>query len=112
MDEIPQLINVFMGDMSLVGPRPEVEQYKNFYTGEFAPVLSVRPGITDLASIKYRHEEEILARSSDPQKTYKEVILPDKLQIALSYVQNNIRFTGDIYIIIQTLLSIQKRVRQ
>ena len=112
LDEIPQLINVFMGDMSLVGPRPEVEQYKNFYTGEFAPVLSVRPGITDLASIKYRHEEEILARSSDPQKTYKEVILPDKLQIALSYVQNNIRFTGDIYIIIQTLLSIQKRVRQ
>ena len=92
LDEIPQLMNVFIGDMSFVGPRPEVERYRDFYTGKFADVLNVRPGITDMASIKYRHEEQLLAQSKDPQKTYMEVILPDKLEIALTYVQDNMSF--------------------
>ena len=109
LDEIPQLINVFMGDMSFVGPRPEVERYKVFYTGLFAEVLNVRPGITDKASIKYRHEEKILAASSDPEKTYREVVLPDKLKFALSYVQDGISFRTDIGVILQTLLAVFKR---
>lgn len=109
IDEIPQLINVFLGDMSFVGPRPEVERYRDFYTGQFADVLSVRPGITDMASIKYRHEEEILAASGDPEKTYKNQVLPDKLQIALLYVRDGIYFTNDMKIIGQTILSVFKR---
>ncbi len=108
LDEIPQLLNVFMGQMSFVGPRPEVARYKDFYTGKFAQVLSVRPGITDRASIKYRHEEEILARSNDPEKTYREIILPDKLGIALSYINNGISLGEDIDIVFQTLLAIGK----
>ena len=109
LDEIPQLLNVFIGDMSFVGPRPEVERYKDFYAGKFAGVLSVRPGITDRASIKYRHEEEILAESKDPEKTYREIILPDKLEIALAYAQRGIRLSEDINIIVQTLLTVLKR---
>lgn len=110
VDEIPQLLNVLKGDMSFVGPRPEVERYKLFYAEEYADVLSVRPGITDRASIKYRHEEEILAKSASPEKAYAEVILPDKLEIALAYVRSGISLTKDIQIIGRTLLSIVKRV--
>ena len=110
LDEVPQLINVFLGDMSFVGPRPEVERYKDFYTGKYAGLLGVRPGITDAASIKYRHEEEILAKSDDPQKTYQENILPDKLKIASDYVRS-ISLKGDIKIIVQTLgVVLQRKV--
>ncbi len=109
LDEIPQLVNVFVGDMSFVGPRPEVERYKDFYQGKFAEVLNVRPGITDRASIKYRHEEEILSQSQNPERTYREVILQDKLEMALAYAQGGVIFSGDINIIVQTLLSIIKR---
>lgn len=86
LDEFPQLINVFKGDMSLVGPRPEVRKYVNMYTPEQMRVLSVRPGITSLASIYYRNENDILAASDDPDKCYIEQVMPDKLSIDLEYV--------------------------
>ena len=86
LDEFPQLINVFKGDMSLVGPRPEVRKYVDMYTPEQMRVLSVRPGITSLASIRYRNENEILAKADDPDRCYIEKIMPDKLAIDLEYV--------------------------
>lgn len=87
LDEFPQLINVFKGDMSLVGPRPEVRKYVDMYTAEQMGVLLVRPGITSLASIRYRNENEILAMAEDPDKCYIEQIMPDKLAIDLEYVE-------------------------
>ena len=83
LDELPQLINVFIGDMSLVGPRPEVRKYVDLYTPEQLHVLDVRPGITDLASIRYRNENELLAKASDPEQYYREVVMQDKLRINL-----------------------------
>jgi lipopolysaccharide/colanic/teichoic acid biosynthesis glycosyltransferase len=102
IDELPELINVFKGDMSLVGPRPEVPRYRDAYTGEFADVLSLRPGITDLASIKYRNEEELLSQSPDAEKMYCELILPDKLRLCLKY-KKIIGFKTDLEIIFATL---------
>ena len=95
LDEFPQLINVFKGDMSLVGPRPEVRKYVDMYTEEQMHVLDVRPGITDLASIRYRNENELLERVNDPDKYYVEVIMPDKLRINLEYVARH-SYTFDI----------------
>ena len=112
LDEIPQLINVFTGDMSFVGPRPEVERYRGFYTGDFSEVLSVRPGITDIASIKYRNEEEILSQYSDPERAYCEAVLPDKLKLSLAYVRDDLSFRTDSMIVFQTLLAIFKRLKQ
>ncbi len=86
LDEFPQLINVFIGDMSLVGPRPEVRKYVDMYTPEQMRVLDVRPGITSLASICYRNENDILAAASDPDRAYVEQVMPDKLAIDLEYV--------------------------
>jgi lipopolysaccharide/colanic/teichoic acid biosynthesis glycosyltransferase len=88
LDELPQLINVFVGDMSIVGPRPEVRKYVNLYTADQLKVLSVKPGITDMASIKYRNENELLEKSDDPDKMYIEVIMPDKLKHNLEYIKN------------------------
>jgi len=88
LDEVPQLINVLKGDMSLVGPRPEVKKYVDLYSPEQRIVLSIKPGITDYASIKYRHENEILANSKEPEKTYIEEILPEKIQLNKIYIQN------------------------
>jgi lipopolysaccharide/colanic/teichoic acid biosynthesis glycosyltransferase len=88
LDELPQLINVLIGDMSLVGPRPEVKKYVDLYTQEQRKVLSIRPGITDWASIYYRNENEILGKSTDPEKDYIEKVMPDKLNYNLSYIQN------------------------
>ena len=88
LDEFPQLINVFVGDMSLVGPRPEVRKYVDMYTPEQMKVLSVRPGITDLASIRYRNENELLEQADDPDQYYEQVIMQDKLRINLEYVEN------------------------
>lgn len=105
LDELPQLINVFLGDMSLVGPRPEVRKYVDLYTAEQLHVLDVRPGITDAASIKYRNENDLLAAASDPEEYYKNVILQDKLRINLDYVRNH-TFVGDIGLIFQTFLAI------
>jgi lipopolysaccharide/colanic/teichoic acid biosynthesis glycosyltransferase len=88
LDELPQLINVLTGDMSLVGPRPEVKKYVDLYTIDQKKVLSIRPGITDWASIYYRDENVILGQSSDPEKDYIEKVMPDKLQYNLIYIEN------------------------
>lgn len=88
LDELPQLINVLTGDMSLVGPRPEVKQYVDLYTQAQRKVLSIRPGITDWASIYYRDENVILGQSTDPEKDYIEKVMPDKLNYNLIYIQN------------------------
>lgn len=88
LDELPQLINVLKGDMSLVGPRPDVKYYVDFYTDEQRKVLSIRPGITDWASIYYRNENVILGQSTDPEKDYIEKIMPEKLNYNLIYIQN------------------------
>lgn len=107
LDEFPQLINVFKGDMSLVGPRPEVRKYVNLYTQEQLRVLTVRPGITDLASIKYRNENELLAMSDTPEDYYRNVIMQDKLAINMEYI-DNASFAFDLKLIFRTLYAIIK----
>ena len=101
IDELPQLINVFIGDMSLVGPRPEVRHYVNYWTKEQLHVLDVRPGITDPASIKFRNENELLDKADDPEKYYIEVIMQEKLRLYLEYVENH-SFWYDMKLIFQT----------
>ena len=101
IDELPQLINVFVGDMSLVGPRPEVRHYVNYWTEEQMHVLDVRPGITDPASIKFRNENELLAQAEDPEKYYIEVIMQEKIKLYLEYVAKNCLWY-DIKLIFQT----------
>lgn len=88
LDELPQLINVLTGDMSLVGPRPEVKKYVDLYNDEQSKVLTIRPGITDWASIHYRDENVILGQSTDPEKDYIEKVMPDKLKYNLIYIKN------------------------
>ena len=105
IDELPQLINVFVGDMSLVGPRPEVRRYVDLYTPEQMHVLDVRPGITDAASIKFRNESEFLKQVDDPEKHYVEVLMPMKLDLYLQYV-NYHSFKGDIRLILETLWTV------
>lgn len=106
LDELPQLLNVLLGDMSIVGPRPEVPRYVALYPPrERDLVLSVRPGITDPASIKYRSEADMLAGAPDPERMYREVILPDKLALAADYARN-VTLAGDLRIIAQTLLKV------
>ena len=107
LDEFPQLINVFIGDMSLVGPRPEVRKYVNLYTPEQMHVLDVRPGITDMASICYRNENELLETVQDPENYYQTVIMQDKLRINLEYVRHH-SFLGDIWLIFKTIKCIIK----
>ena len=102
LDEFPQLINVFIGDMSLVGPRPEVRKYVDLYTPEQMHVLDVRPGITDMASICYRNENELLETVADPETYYQTVIMQDKLRINLEYVKHH-SFLGDIRLIFKTI---------
>ena len=105
LDEFPQLINVFIGDMSLVGPRPEVRKYVDMYTPEQMHVLDVRPGVTSLASIRYRNENELLDNAEDPDQFYIDVVMQDKLAIDLEYVQNA-SFWYDIKLIFQTFWEI------
>lgn len=105
LDEFPQLINVFLGDMSLVGPRPEVRKYVDMYSPQQMKVLDVRPGITSLASIRYRNENEILAAAEDPDKAYIEQVMPDKLAIDLEYVDKANLWT-DIKLIFSTFKEI------
>ncbi len=105
LDEFPQLINVFIGDMSLVGPRPEVRKYVDMYTPEQMKVLSVRPGITSLASIRYRNENDILAAADDPDKCYIEKVMQDKLAIDLEYVDKH-SFWYDVKLIFMTFWEI------
>ena len=101
IDELPQLINVFIGDMSLVGPRPEVRHYVDYWTKEQLRVLDVRPGITDPASIKFRNENELLEKAEDAEKYYIEVIMQEKLRLYLEYVEKH-NFWFDIKLIFQT----------
>ncbi|MFR4982326.1 MAG: sugar transferase [Clostridium neonatale] len=103
LDELPQLINVFKGDMSLVGPRPEVPRYVEMYNEEQRKVLDVKPGITDLASIRYRDENELLGTAEDPDDMYINTIMPDKLALNLEYInKSNVFF--DVYIILKTIV--------
>lgn len=102
LDEIVELVNVLKGDMSLVGPRPDVEGYADKLEGDDRKILELRPGITGPASLKYINEEEILAKASNPKRYNDEVIFPDKVKINLEYY-NNRTFWGDIRIILNTI---------
>lgn len=107
IDELPQLLNVLAGDMSLVGPRPEVARYVKLYTPKQCRVLSVRPGITDLASLEFINENDLLARAADPERFYIEEILPKKLGLQLGYVTNR-SFGGDLKIMWITVARIMR----
>ena len=108
LDELPQLINVFVGDMSLVGPRPEVRHYVDYWTPEQMHALDVRPGITDPASIRFRNESDLLAQADDPERYYIDVIMPEKNRMYLDYVRDH-SFFKDIAVIIKTLDVIIKK---
>ena len=105
IDELPQLINVFIGDMSLVGPRPEVRHYVDYWTPEQMHVLDVRPGITDPASIKFRNENELMEKAEDPEKYYIEVIMQEKIKLYLEYVEKH-SFWYDLGLIFKTFFVI------
>ncbi len=102
LDELPQLINVIKGEMSLVGPRPEVRKYVDLYTDEEKQVLEVRPGITDIASITYRNENDLLSQSDNPEEYYIKEIMPKKLKLSLNYISDR-SFFSDINLIIKTI---------
>ncbi|MCQ2051658.1 MAG: sugar transferase [Bacteroidaceae bacterium] len=102
LDELPQLINVFVGDMSLVGPRPEVRHYVNYWTPEQIQVLDVRPGITDPASIRFRNENDLLDKAENPEEYYINVIMQEKIRLYLEYVGNQ-SLWYDIKLIFQTI---------
>ena len=107
MDELPQLLNVLKGEMSLVGPRPEVRKYVELYTEEQRKVLSVRPGITDYASIEYVNENELLSQSEDSERTYIEQVMPDKIKLNMRYLEhyNLIEYFKIIFLTFKSLVS-------
>ena len=105
IDEIPQLINVLNGDMSFVGPRPEVRQYVEFFQREYEEILTVRPGITDLASLKYRDEAALLGKATDPEEEYVTRVLPDKIRLAKDYVRHS-SFLFDLSLIFRTMFKL------
>ncbi len=105
LDELPQLVNVLAGQMSVVGPRPEVRRYVNLHPDEYRTILSVRPGLTDPASMMFRDEEEILARSDDPLRVYVDEILPTKVALSCRYVHTR-SVLGDLRLIVRTLSTI------
>lgn len=107
LDELPQLFNVLFGTMSFVGPRPEVKKYTDLYNLEQRQVLSVRPGITDYASIKFRNENDLLSESDDPEKLYIYEIMPEKLLLNMKYINDSSIFK-DIKIIFDTFYTIIK----
>lgn len=107
LDELPQLINIIGGDMSIVGPRPEVRKYVDLYNQEQLRVLSVKPGLTDYASLEYFNESEILGQYEDADKAYIEIIMPAKLKLNLDYIDNK-KFGKDIGIILKTIWRILK----
>ncbi|OGA82593.1 MAG: sugar transferase [Burkholderiales bacterium RIFCSPHIGHO2_01_FULL_63_240] len=109
LDELPQLLDVWLGDMSLVGPRPEVPRYVAHYPAELREkVLSVRPGITDIASIEYRDESAVLARAADPEHAYVHEVLPHKLALAARYVERSSLWL-DVWLIWRTVVAIVRR---
>ncbi len=105
LDELPQLFNILKGDMSIVGPRPEVRKFVDIYNQRQKQVLTVRPGLTDYASLKYINESEVLAKYDNPEKAYVEVIMPEKLNLNLKYI-NEKSFVTDLRIIFKTLSKI------
>jgi lipopolysaccharide/colanic/teichoic acid biosynthesis glycosyltransferase len=107
IDELPQLLNVLVGDMSLVGPRPEVARYVKLYTPKQCRVLSVRPGLTDHASLEFINENDLLAEAADPERFYIEEILPKKLDLQLGYVTSR-SFGGDLKIMWNTVVRIMR----
>jgi lipopolysaccharide/colanic/teichoic acid biosynthesis glycosyltransferase len=105
LDELPQLINVLRGEMTFVGPRPEVPRYVALYDAEQRAVLALVPGITDLASIAYRRESELLSTAPDPERMYVERIMPEKIRLNLAYARTATRWT-DLQVILRTLVPI------
>ncbi|MGD9901862.1 MAG: sugar transferase [Vicinamibacterales bacterium] len=108
LDELPQLLNVLRGDMSLVGPRPEVPQYVEMFRDRFALVLRVRPGITDPASLRYRNESALLALAPDPELEYRQRILPEKLRLSTEYSEHS-TFGSDLALIVETVFGTRQR---
>jgi lipopolysaccharide/colanic/teichoic acid biosynthesis glycosyltransferase len=105
IDELPQLINILRGEMTLVGPRPEVPRYVKAFHHDYQEILAVRPGLTDLASLKYRDEARLLAQSDDPEEEYLQRVLPDKIRLGKEYIRrSSLRF--DLNLIIKTMLKL------
>jgi lipopolysaccharide/colanic/teichoic acid biosynthesis glycosyltransferase len=102
IDELPQLLNVLKGDMSLVGPRPELKKFVDAYTEDYKKVLSVKPGITDNAAIEFRNEEEIMSQYQDKERAYIDIILPQKIKLYYDYI-DNISFLNDMKLLLHTL---------
>jgi lipopolysaccharide/colanic/teichoic acid biosynthesis glycosyltransferase len=105
IDELPQLLNVLKGDMSLVGPRPEVPRYVELFRPDYEKILTVRPGLTDLASLKYSDEASILGESLNPEKDYVARLLPDKIRLAKEYIERS-SFAFDVKLIVETIIKI------
>ena len=105
LDELPQLINVLKGDMSFVGPRPEVPQYVELFRRDYMEILTVRPGITDLASLKYRDEASLLGEAVNPEEEYVNHVLPDKIEMAKDYLQRS-SFVFDLSVIVKTIFRV------
>lgn len=105
LDEFPQFINVLKGEMSIVGPRPEVQEYVDLYTESQRKILQVKPGITDLASLAYFHENELLAKSDNPQQTYVQEVMPEKIRLNEAYLANP-SLRQDLVIIVKTFAKI------
>ncbi len=105
LDEVPQLINVLKGEMSLVGPRPELPRFVELFQREYAEILTVRPGITDLASLKYRDEAALLDQAQNPEEEYLKQILPDKIRLAKDYLQRA-SFFFDLSLIVRTIIKL------
>lgn len=102
LDELPQLFNILKGDMTIVGPRPEVPRYVEAFHRDYEEILTVRPGLTDLASLKYRDESALLGRAIDPEREYVQRILPDKIRLAKEYIRQS-SFGFDLRLILQTV---------
>jgi lipopolysaccharide/colanic/teichoic acid biosynthesis glycosyltransferase len=105
LDELPQLINILKGEMSFVGPRPEVRKYVNLYSDEQKKVLEVKPGLTDYASLEYLNENEVLTTYSNPEKAYIDTIMPKKLTLNLNYIKER-NLIKDLQIILKTIIKI------
>jgi lipopolysaccharide/colanic/teichoic acid biosynthesis glycosyltransferase len=105
IDELPQLFNILIGDMAFVGPRPEVPSYVEMFRGDYEELLKVRPGLTDLASLKYRNESAILANAENPESEYISRLLPDKIQLSKEYIRRS-SFAYDLTLIVETVRQI------
>jgi len=105
IDELPQLFNVFKGDMTFVGPRPEVPRYVELFKHDYEEILTIRPGITDLASLKYRNEAALLGNADNPEQEYLTRVLPDKISLGKEYIKRS-SITFDLKLISKTLLNL------